>query len=999
MLRTLIYTTFILFQIFFVRLTLATCGYESCHPTKADKLNVHLVPHTHDDVGWLKTVDQYFYGANNSIQHAGVQYILDSVIPQLRDDPNKRFIYVEMAFFYRWWRQQSDEMKKTVKTLVEEGRLEFINGGWCMNDEASTHYNAIIDQMTLGLKFLNDTFGECGRPRVAWHIDPFGHSKEQAALFAQMGFDGFYFARLDYADKENRLKDKTMEELWQGSTSLGSVADLFYGALFHHYDAPEGFCFDQFCADDPIQDDPNLFDMNVDEKVKKFLKFVKDQASHFKTNHIILTMGSDFQYENANEWYKNMDKLIKYVNAQEETSGVHVLYSTPSCYTYALNKAGVKWTTKQDDFFPYANAPHSFWTGYFTSRPAIKGYVRQTNNFLQVCKQLDVLSGLQTKNAASESMTLKQAMGVAQHHDAVSGTEKQHVANDYAKRLAIGIQNCQNLVSDSLSSIMSKDQKTMPPTSEFCHYLNISICSSTESQKSFTVTVYNPLARSTNSFVRVPVDLLRYTVTDPDGKTVPTQILDVTKETKRVRGNRGSATHELFFPVSAPALGYSTYLVTADSKLVFQPVHDPSSRSSEPSQYTPRQQSNADTIIKNEYMSLSFDGTTGLLKSITDLESRKILPVSQSFFWYNSSSGNNKDNQPSGAYIFRPNQTDAFPLFKDSVQMHIVQGDLVQEIQQQYTPWVSQVIRLFKGQRHAEFEWTVGPIPFKDGLGKEIICRFDTKLATNKTFYTDANGRQILTRVRNHRDTWQYNDTEPVAGNYYPVNSRIFIKDSNLQLTVLNDRSQGGSSMMNGSLELMVHRRMFWDDHYGVGEALNEPGQFGDGLIARGKMYVLVAPPEKSASLHRDLGEKVYMAPWVSFTPMVSDWSKKFNTKYSALKHELPANVHLLTLEHLENNMHLLRLEHQYEKGEDANMSKPVTVSLQGLFAPFEITMAEEVNLGANQFQKDVKRLHWDIVNGSDRKMGSNYEALNDSLDVELQPFQIRTFRIHVKRG
>lgn len=32
------------------------------------KLNVHLVAHTHDDVGWLKTIDEYYVGANNSIQ-------------------------------------------------------------------------------------------------------------------------------------------------------------------------------------------------------------------------------------------------------------------------------------------------------------------------------------------------------------------------------------------------------------------------------------------------------------------------------------------------------------------------------------------------------------------------------------------------------------------------------------------------------------------------------------------------------------------------------------------------------------------------------------------------------------------------------------------------------------------------------------------------------------------------------------------------------------------
>ena len=65
-----------------------------------------------------------------------------------------RFIYVEVAFFQQWWQEQNDEMKNIVHQLVNEGRLEFINGGYCMNDEATTHYADIIDQMSLGLKYI-----------------------------------------------------------------------------------------------------------------------------------------------------------------------------------------------------------------------------------------------------------------------------------------------------------------------------------------------------------------------------------------------------------------------------------------------------------------------------------------------------------------------------------------------------------------------------------------------------------------------------------------------------------------------------------------------------------------------------------------------------------------------------------------------------------------------------------------------------------------------------
>ena len=57
-------------------------------------INVHLVPHSHDDVGWLKTLDEYFYGDKNEIQRAGVQYILDGVVKELALDSSKRFIQV-----------------------------------------------------------------------------------------------------------------------------------------------------------------------------------------------------------------------------------------------------------------------------------------------------------------------------------------------------------------------------------------------------------------------------------------------------------------------------------------------------------------------------------------------------------------------------------------------------------------------------------------------------------------------------------------------------------------------------------------------------------------------------------------------------------------------------------------------------------------------------------------------------------------------------------------
>jgi len=73
-----------------------------------------------------------------------------------------------------WYRKLSDNSKREVRYLVARGRLVFVNGGWSMHDEASSHYISMIDQTSLGHKFLLDEFGFV--PRIGWQIDPYGHS-------------------------------------------------------------------------------------------------------------------------------------------------------------------------------------------------------------------------------------------------------------------------------------------------------------------------------------------------------------------------------------------------------------------------------------------------------------------------------------------------------------------------------------------------------------------------------------------------------------------------------------------------------------------------------------------------------------------------------------------------------------------------------------------------------------------------------------------------------
>jgi alpha-mannosidase len=314
--------------------------------------------------------------------------------------------------------------------------------------------------------------------------------------------------------------------------------------------------------------------------------------------------------------------------------------------------------------------------------------------------------------------------------------------------------------------------------------------------------------------------------------------------------------------------------------------------------------------------------------------------------------------------------------------------------------------------------------------GKELVVKFSSGLASAGTFYADSNGREMIKRQRDKRGA-SYPPlvvNEPVAGNYYPVNSLLSLDDGAAELAVVTDVTMGGSSMADGQLELMVHRRCQADDHRGVQEPLNEtmcgcndigaaPGKMGAhgregdggcecaGLTMRGSAYVIFDKVDAAHAARRQLIEELNFPPTLAFTK-----AKAVKVpSYSSISAALPPNVKLMTLSSnyaaWNDGKIILRLSHLYQVGEHPTLSMPATVSLAAVFAKagLKVGAAEETLLTANQGRDgfEAKKKVWataDATGGLVSYEGAQdrvrFDAADPALSVTLRAMEVKTFLV-----
>ena len=112
---------------------------------------LHIIPHSHTDLGWLSTMSDFYTGNDEQAFYIGsVKDILDTSVAELLRDPKHTFTFAETKYFQTWFYQQNDEMKQKVRGLVQSGRLDLVSGGWSAPDEATTQYDSIIDNFMMG---------------------------------------------------------------------------------------------------------------------------------------------------------------------------------------------------------------------------------------------------------------------------------------------------------------------------------------------------------------------------------------------------------------------------------------------------------------------------------------------------------------------------------------------------------------------------------------------------------------------------------------------------------------------------------------------------------------------------------------------------------------------------------------------------------------------------------------------------------------------------------
>ncbi|XP_072806897.1 alpha-mannosidase 2x isoform X5 [Vicugna pacos] len=780
----------------------------SPHDWDTEDLQVFVVPHSHNDPGWIKTFDKYYTEQT--------QHILNSMVSKLQEDPRRRFLWAEVSFFAKWWDNINAQKKAAVRRLVGNGQLEIATGGWVMPDEANSHYFALIDQLIEGHQWLEKNLG--ATPRSGWAVDPFGYSPTMPYLLRRANLTSMLIQRVHYAIKKHFAATHSLEFMWRQTWDSDSSTDIFCHMMpFYSYDVPHTCGPDpKICCQFDFKRLPGgrincpwkvppraITEENVAERAGLLLDQYRKKSRLFRSNVLLVPLGDDFRYDKPHEWdaqFFNYQRLFDFLNSKTD---LHV----------------------QDHY----------WTGYYTSRPFYKSLDRVLEAHLRGAEILYSLavaharrSGLASQYPLSNFALLTEArrtLGLFQHHDAITGTAKEAVVVDYGVRLLRSLVNLKQVIINAAHYLVLGDKETyhFDPEAPFLQMDDTRLNHDALPERTVIqldsspryVVLFNPLEQERLSVVSLLVSSPRVRVLSEEGQPLAVQI----------SAHWNSATdmapdvYQVSLPVRLPALGLGVLQLqlgldgprTMPSSVRIY-LHGRQLSVSRHEAFPLRviDSGTSDFALSNRYMQVWFSGLTGLLKSIRRVDEEQEQRVDMEFLIYGTRTSKDK----SGAYLFLPDGEAKPYVPKDPPVLRVTEGPFFSEVVAYYEH-VHQVVRLYNlpGVEGLSLDVSL-LVDIRDYVNKELALRIRTYIHSQGTFFTDLNGFQVQPR--------RYLKKLPLQANFYPMPVMAYLQDAQNRLTLHTAQALGVSSLRDGQLEVILDRRLMQDDNRGLGQGLKD---------------------------------------------------------------------------------------------------------------------------------------------------------------------------------
>lgn len=822
----------------------------SPHDWDTEDLQVFVVPHSHNDPGWLKTFDKYYTEQT--------QHILNNMVSKLQEDPRRRFIWAEVSFFAKWWDNISAQKRAAVRRLVGNGQLEIATGGWVMPDEANSHYFALIDQLIEGHQWLEKNLG--ATPRSGWAVDPFGYSPTMPYLLRRANLTSMLIQRVHYAIKKHFAASHSLEFMWRQTWDSDASTDIFCHMMpFYSYDVPHTCGPDpKICCQFDFKRLPGgriscpwkvppraITEANVAERAGLLLDQYRKKSRLFRSNVLLVPLGDDFRYDKPQEWdaqFFNYQRLFDFLNSKPDLH-VQAQFGTLSDYFDALYKrTGVEpgarppgFPVLSGDFFSYADREDHYWTGYYTSRPFYKNLDRVLEAHLRGAEILYSLAVAHARRAGLASQfplsnfalltDARRTLGLFQHHDAITGTAKEAVVVDYGVRLLRSLVSLKQVIMNAAHYLVLGDKKAyhFDPEVPFLQMDDTRLNHDALPERTVIqlesspryVVLFNPLEQERLSVVSLLVSSPRVRVLSEEGQPLAVQ----------VSAHWSSATdmvpdvYQVSVPVRLPALGLGVLQLQQgldgprtlpSSVRVYLHGRPLSVSRNEAFPLRVIDSGTSDFALSNRYMQVWFSGLTGLLKSVRRVDEEQEQRVGMEFLVYGTRSSKDK----SGAYLFLPDGEAKPYVPRDPPVLRVTEGPFFSEVVACYEH-VHQVVRLYNLPGVEGLSLDVSSlVDIRDYVNKELALRIRTDIDSQGIFFTDLNGFQVQPR--------RYLKKLPLQANFYPMPVMAYLQDAQNRLTLHTAQALGVSSLHNGQLEVILDRRLMQDDNRGLGQGLKD---------------------------------------------------------------------------------------------------------------------------------------------------------------------------------